>query len=157
MQNRLLEILNIVIQELDSFGTNSITLRHLSKKLAKRGICGKELDIALSWFNDRIHTQSMSLNQNVCYKNAIRILHPIERMNVSAEAFGYLLYLKNVGLIREDQIEMIIEKVLSSEIPKVTTQDIQMIAISVLFSLDELEKVTHRIVWTDDDNFDLIH
>jgi uncharacterized protein Smg (DUF494 family) len=78
-------------------------------------------------------------------------------MNVSAEAFGYLLYLKNVGLIREDQIEMIIEKVLSSEIPKVTTQDIQMIAISVLFSLDELEKVTHRIVWTDDDNFDLIH
>ncbi|MFQ6091256.1 MAG: DUF494 family protein [bacterium] len=152
MHQRLMEILVKLLREIDASGDGTVRLKDLSEKLRRQGFSKMELDAALSWLTDRLRVQGFGSKECPSSVQSVRVLHPVERMVLTPEAYGYLLHLENVGLIDKDQMEAVIEKAIFSGMSEVTVDDIKMITASVLFSPENPDWVSQASLWADDDS-----
>lgn len=152
MDERLMEILVRLLKEIDMSDNGAIRLKDLSETLRLHGFSETELDTALSWLTDRLTTQKIDSHNISPSQGSIRVLHPIERMILSPEAYGYLLHLENVGLIDRDQIEAVIEKALSSGLSEVTINDMKTITATVVVNSEDHNWFSSGAIWANDED-----
>lgn len=69
-----------------------------------------------------------------------RVLHYAERMLISPEAYGYLLELVNIGIIDQEAMEGIIERVMFHSSERITVDKVKKIIASYLFEYDSSTK-----------------
>lgn len=151
MQERLMEILLKLLREIDASGNDMIRLKELSDKLKGQGISELELDEALSWLTDRLQAQTYGATELSSSAGSVRILHPVERMVFTPEAYGYLLQLEHARLIDKDQMEAVIDRAMSKGSREITLTDIKMITAAVVFSPENSDWMTPASVLSDDD------
>jgi len=152
MQERLMNILVKLLKEIGTSGDTRMRLRELSEKLRGQGLSEREFTAALSWLTERLHVEEFESQEWVLSPRSVRVLHPVERMVLTPEAYGYLLHLENAGLIEKDQMEAVIEKAVSSGLRDVTVNDIKMITASLVFSPESSEWSSPAALWSDDDD-----
>ena len=152
MNERLVEILVKLLKEMDTSGDVAFRLKDLSETLRIQGFSETELDTALSWLTDRLQTQNVPSQHVSPSRGSMRVLHPIERMILTPEAYGYLLHLENVGLIDRDQMEMVIEKALSSGLSEVTLNDMKRITATVVINSDNHSWFSTPAMWANDED-----
>ena len=143
MQGKLIEILIILMQEINHRGIQSERMEVLSGELLNRGYSEQEISTAFSWVLER-----MNLNREIQEPDprSFRVLHNIEKVFISAEAFGYLLQLQWCGLINSDELERIIERALAAASPSMEVKEMNSIVMEVLFGDSEP-------YWLEGDNF----
>lgn len=121
MDHRIIDILVYLAKQFqnNSFGSTKDTdfnIEFVVESLQDEGYSQTEIDSALSWYfeNEKVRPQfhASFVNQNPA--RALRILHPIERVLINPEAYGFLVQIQQLGLISNDQLELIIDKSLSS-------------------------------------------
>jgi len=110
----------------------------LDKELSSRGYSADEIEHAVFWFSSRPGTFSLDGRRG----RSTRVLSEFERMSLSAEAYGYLFRLQNLGLVDARQFETIVARAIPVGADKVGIEDVKAIAYSVIFDKDpgELEE-----------------
>ncbi len=121
MDHRIIDILVYLAKH---FHTNSFGMAGgtefdvdiVVNSLQDEGYSQSEIDSALSWYfeNEKMRPQFRDKLSLPLETPAIRILHPIERVLISPEAYGFLMQIHQLGLISTNQLESIIDKALSS-------------------------------------------
>ena len=149
MQERIVEILMYVLNE-----------AHRTKKppgeidvtsLVQRGFTQQEIVTAFAWLNDRLSTSAKPIEgAPTRHEESFRVLHPAERFVISAEAFGYLIQLRQLNIVSAAELELIIERSMLSGFEQLTVDEIKAIAASVVFDPDRNESPRGRMLLNSD-------
>lgn len=136
MNERVVEILVYIMSEIRNNGKSSKNLELLSQDLVQRGYTEKEISSAFSWLLERMQSESEELvkNKGPRVKQAFRHLHEIERSIISTEAHGYIIQLKELGIIDEVEVEHVIERAMMLGASPVNVGDIKSVVTNILFN-----------------------
>ncbi|MEK7818747.1 MAG: DUF494 family protein [Bacteroidota bacterium] len=152
MQEKIVDIIVFILRKMKK----EIHLKDIDMKiLAKKGYTPNEISTALSWLEENISRKSKSTIEKSKNKtNAFRILHNIERGVINSEAFGYLIELKELGIINDVETENIIDRLMASELLVVSIEEMKAIVSSFILE----GKISGRnFTISPSHNFDTIH
>lgn len=139
MDQRIVEILIYLIGEIQSRRLELDEVDIISDDLVKRGFTENEISTAITYLFDRMQRQELEwkAESRQCYwPYSERVLHDVERLVLTTEAYGYLLQMKHLGLIDAMEMEQIIERSLLMGNTRVGLDDIKIIVASYLFDSD---------------------
>ncbi|HOQ49407.1 MAG TPA: DUF494 family protein, partial [Candidatus Kapabacteria bacterium] len=102
MSERILQIIVLVVKELHT--NDKLTESHI-KSLHKLGYTDVEISTALSWLVDR---EIAATDEET---HSFRMLNEMEKDLFTPEALGDLLQYQALGLISNDQIDFIIDRI----------------------------------------------
>jgi Smg protein len=149
MQEKIVEIIVYIIKEMrENKDLGDINLN----ELADYGYTETEISTALSWVIDKI-----SLGENLFLADkrerrfSYRIFHEAEKMVIDSQARGYMLLLRELGVVDEMDLELIIERVMLSGFQKADLKSIKSIIGSVMFDRDEGTSPGYRFLLTSHD------
>lgn len=136
MQERIVEIIIYLLEEFRQQQSDE-TYHDLSNELISRGYTEHEINFAFSWVFNHLQSKSAGKSEQFKYsESSNRILHDVERLIISTEAFGYLLQLKYLGLISDHELENIVDQLLSVGSPTVSLEDVKALTASMLLGSD---------------------
>jgi len=138
MNERVVEILIYIMSEIRRNQSVSTKLDILSQDLIQKGYTETEISSALTWLLDRMNQESEEVLQDIApaFRDSFRHLHEIERSIISTEAFGYLIQLRELGIIDEMDFEQILERALMLGVAHVSEVDMKSVVASILGSSD---------------------
>jgi len=141
MNERVVEILVYIMSELRNRRKGFDKVEALSDDLIKRGYTESEINAAFSWLFERIESESERVFTEPVtqLRNSFRILHDIEKVVITPKAYGYVLQLRELGLIDQADMEQIIERAMMLGLTTVDESDIKAIAASILFGSDPIQ------------------
>lgn len=140
MNERVMEIIVYIVNEMRSnqLWEDSNQFKLLSQKLEDSGYSQSEISYAFSWVLEKVNAEMTPETQNVQAPQTHRMLHDFEKLAISTNAYGYLIQLRELGLIDEMEMEQVIEKALLSETNPVTAHEMKLIVSQTLFKSDEI-------------------
>jgi len=130
MYERVVEIILFLMNELRSHKKLSDVDVSL---LSRNGYTQGEISTAFSWLFDRITVGQEQMTPLQGAPTSFRVLHEIEKMAIAPEAFGYLLQFQQLGLLRNDDIEAIIERIMAAGFMSVGLQEMKSFVAGYLF------------------------
>jgi len=149
MQEKIIEIIVYLINEMrHNKRLGEIDLR----ALADRGYTQTEISAAFSWLFDKINFgENVFIEEESNSPHSHRILHEVEKMIISPEAYGYLIQLREIGLIDEADIELIIDRIMVAGFSKVTVEDMKTVVAAVMFDFDDSDRIGSRLMLSSRD------
>jgi len=136
MQERIIEIIVYLLQEFQET-PNRESYPDLSKELVTLGYTEGEINLAFSWIFNHLQKDSSETQPEFHYANdSIRVLHDLEKLVIEPDAYGYLLQLMHLGMIKEVDLEDVIERALSIGSTQITLEDIKSLAAYAVFNPD---------------------
>ena len=98
MHERLIEVIMYLLKEFKSNRTNE-NYHSLSQELSAKGYSNVEINFALNWIFNNLSQKQGKINQDIEYSSrANRLLHQLERIILTPEAYGYLLQMHQLVL-----------------------------------------------------------
>lgn len=112
MREKILYIIEIIIKQILISKEIAFDEKGIIEYLLSEGYNIEEINAAFSWIREIIGAQNPAPSSKKIkgISNTMRILNPLERMNFSPEAYGFLIRLKEFGFIDDDMQEEIIER-----------------------------------------------
>ncbi len=136
MQERILEIIVYLLNELqqERKGLDKIDL---TRDLLVNGYTEGEVNLAFSWiFNHLKSTPQNRIDSDIDYTDQFEDYPEFERLIISPDAYGFLLKLIQLGVIKENDIEMFIERAIAYGKDDISVDDLKSIVATILFGLD---------------------
>ena len=121
-------------------------------KLADRGYTDSEVSTAFSWLFDKI---ALSVTQsNVTRlpkemevgKAPFRIYHDLEQSFLSSEARGYLIQLRELGLLADSEMELLIDRLWFTGSQDIGLEAVRDLAAAIIFDLDDSSHTGSRMM-----------
>lgn len=142
MFQRIIEIIIYVISELQSKQVEEIDL----DKLKNLGYTSSEISTAFSWIADsnnfgEILEQGTTISPE---KKYFRILHPAEEEFFTPEARNELIHYNLLGLIRNEDIENLIDRNVMSGYGRIDSEDLKSFIAGVIFDAFNQSNSHHR-------------
>ncbi len=116
------------------------------ENLAKLGYTQNEINTAFSWVYSKIYAGEKVFLEPKTDTKSYRFLHDAEQNIIFADAYGYLIQLKELGLINNLDIDLIIDKIMVSSYNIVSKEEMKSIIASYLLDLDEMNDKNSRIM-----------
>ncbi len=126
MEQHIVEILVILMRDYPEGAIQPDDFEPLTNDLIRRGYTQHEIETALFWFHSRQMNSETSTVAEELSSDSFRVLHDIERAVLSPQAYGYLIELKQLGLITLTELDAIIEKAVLLGGRKVDVEEIKM-------------------------------
>ncbi len=149
MRERIVEIIVYLMGELQ----NNTPIGEIDLSvLTSNGYTPAEISTAFSWLYDRIN-----LGENLITEvgkgsvHSHRVLHEAERMVFSPDAYGYLIQLREIGLIKEADIEAVIDRVMMAGYATAGMEEVKSIVASLLLEADDYFSVGSRVMLNSKD------
>lgn len=140
------KIIEIIVYLLGELKNNKQLAEVDMDNLAKLGYTQNEINTAFSWVYSKIFAgEKIFLDPNADTRSQ-RFLHDAEQNVVSSEAYGYLVQLKELGLINNMDIDLIIDKIMVSSYNYVSKEDMKSIIATYLLDLDEMNDTNSRVM-----------
>ncbi|SVC48372.1 uncharacterized protein METZ01_LOCUS301226 [marine metagenome] len=136
MSEKIMEILVLLMQHMQDEQGHFDDISDISEILTGQGYTHQEVTTALSWLFERLHERAEPLIDTAqpLRSKPNRILHSIEKLVISPEAYGYLIQLRGLGLIDDIQMEMLIERAMLTGARHISQKDMKSIAASILLN-----------------------
>lgn len=135
MKRNILDILTFIMSEIQSNPLQDIDFNSMVETLEEHGYSDEEISAAMDWISlhgDNIDRLVATPHPNVP-RPVWRQLGDTEKNAISPNAFGYLFRLRELELLRDDQMEAIIDRAVNLDLPSLNVEDMQdLIAIVVL-------------------------
>ena len=130
MKERIVEILIYIMSEMQTNkGIADIDFGDLREK----GYSQSEISAAFSWLYDNIRQNDIGVShEGTPVAGSRRVLHEVEKQMLSTEAQGYLIQLRELDLLDDRDLELVIERVVLSGFEKLTPSELQELVASVL-------------------------
>jgi uncharacterized protein Smg (DUF494 family) len=149
MQEKIIEIIVYLIQELQHdkrLGEIDLGL------LADNGYTPNEISTAFSWLFDKINLGENILNEEDSPSpHSFRMLHDAERNVITPEAHGYLIQLRELGLIDDLGMEQVIDKIMMAGFSRVDVDNIKSTVASIMFDFDDSTHIGSRVMLNSKD------
>lgn len=135
MQERIVEILVYLIGEL----RNNIPLTDIDLTvLSRKGYSTTEISTAFNWLYEKISDgENIITDTAPASPHSHRMLHDVERAVISAEAYGYVIQLRELGLITDMDIEVLIDRVMMSGYTSVDLAEIKTMVAQLMAENDD--------------------
>jgi Smg protein len=132
MKEKVVEILIYIMSEIQ--GNKRLSEIDLGD-LTRRGYTQSEISAAFTWLYDTMPLQDgVPVRPPDSLSGSVRILHDVEKAVLGIECHGYLIQLRELGLLDLTDFERVIERVMMSGEEKIDLEDLRMIIASVLLS-----------------------
>ncbi|MEK9135753.1 MAG: DUF494 family protein, partial [Bacteroidota bacterium] len=130
MKERIVEILIYIMSEMQANkGLADIDVGDLKNK----GYTQSEISAAFSWLYDNMKLNEVTIGRTgTPSEGSRRVLHDVEKQVLSTEAQGYLIQLRELSLLDDKDLEIVIERAIMSGFEKITPEELQEIVASVL-------------------------
>lgn len=148
MYERVVEIIMFLVNELQSnkqLGDVDISV------LAKNGYTQSEISTAFSWLFERMNVGQTMVDEGEANDASHRILHDVEKMVITPEAFGYLLQARQFKVLANRDVETIIERVMAAGFSKVGVPEMKSFIAGMLFDTESQHGSGGRISWNHND------
>ncbi|MBD3403660.1 DUF494 family protein [candidate division GN15 bacterium] len=147
------KILEIVVYLIDHIRENQGRLSDMddvSSDLRSMGYTDNEISSAYCWVMDRYGSgDSVYFSDFPDEHFSSRILTHAERFQFATDAHGFLLKLLNLGLIDDEQLEMVLDRGAMLGPKPITLEQVKLIATSYVFGeIGDLE----NLAWIDSDD-----
>ncbi len=148
MKEKVVEILMYLMSEMqDSKGLSEVDM----DELHNRGYTQSEISAAFSWLTDNMQSVNDGGSRSVqTTAGSHRVFHEAEKLVLSTEARGYVIHLRELGLLTDGDVETIIERSMMSGYEKLSVSEVRSIIASVLFSRVPASG-THRAMLSSED------
>lgn len=148
MNGKILEIVMFLIDYMRSRQGRLPASDDFSITLRNMGYTDHEISSAYFWLMNRFDNPPEEVFADFpAIGRSTRILTDSERMQLTTGAHGLLLKLLSFGLIDDEDLETILERVNFFGSEPVTEEQIKLVASSVVF--DGLDEITHIDSLTD--------
>lgn len=150
MHDRILEIVVYLMSHLNDRQDGLSSLDEMSTDLRSMGFTDNEISSAYSWLLKHFENYpgNFAISSDKADIRSVRILSDLERKLISPEAYGYLLQLKQLGLITIEQMEMILDRATLFDSDPLDISDIKILASATLFENGFSD--TSYAVWVGD-------
>ncbi len=136
MQERILEIIVYLLNELQQ-ERKEIDKIDLTRDLLVKGYTEGEVNLAFSWIFNHLKSPSQDrIDSDIDYTDQFEDYPEFERLIISPDAYGFLLQLIQLGVIKENDIEMFIERAIAYGKDDISVEDLKSIVATILFGLD---------------------
>ncbi len=136
MQERLIEVIMYLLKEFNRDETQN-DYRSLSQKLMASGYSNVEINFALNWIFNNLTEKNGAQDEAFEYSSrSSRLLHELEKIIFTPQAYGYLLQMRQLGLLNDAEFEEVVDEAIMSASPTVSVDDIKRIAALVIFGND---------------------
>ena len=151
MYTRVIEVIIQLMKNLSEYRYNLNDINSVTKNLSTLGYTNEEITAALVWLLKRLDSQTDTLDTLHQYipqerTETYRILHEVEQMVITPEAYGYIIQLRELGLLDDDQTERIIERAMGYNNQQVTVEDMKLVIASVFFDPDYIGWQNHSLL-----------
>ncbi len=132
MKERIVEILIHIMSEIQAHkGFADIDVGDLRNQ----GYSQLEISAALNWLYDNLQLhEADTIHEGRPAEGSRRVLHEVEKQMLSVEAQGYLIQLRELSLVDDRDLEMILERAVMSGYEKLSPAELQEIVAAVLLS-----------------------
>ena len=134
MGDRVLEIVVFLMSKIRDQQGRLDDLDEIATYLKNQGFTENEISSAYSWFLDHLQNDNEFLYNSTINANATRIFSDQERQLFSSEAIGYLLQLRHLGLLSDQQSEMVLERGSMIWTSSINLDQVKMLIETILFS-----------------------
>jgi uncharacterized protein Smg (DUF494 family) len=143
MQEKVIEIIVMILNEMrNSKGLEDIDV----KKLSNEGYTDAEINTAFAWIFSKIDSGDEILHTQESRTGSHRVYHPVERKILKRDAIGYLIQLKELGILSDSDAETVIDRLLSAGYQKVGAAEVKMIVSSMIFDSDSLSEIKGKLL-----------
>jgi Smg protein len=149
MREKIVEIIVYLMGEL----RNNIPLGEIDLSvLTNSGYTPTEISTAFSWLYEKIDLgENLVKEISKSSPHSHRVLHDAERMVFTPEAHGYLIQLRELGLISEEDIEAVIDRVMLADYVTAGMQETKSIVASILLESEDSRGIGSRIMFNGKD------
>lgn len=143
MQEKIIEIIVYILNEIKgSKQINDIDLN----KLNRDGYTEAEINSAFAWIFSKMDSGKKLFNEPPVTSNSHRFFHAAEQSILSTDAMGYLIQMKELGIISDLDLEMIIDKIFLSGYQKAGVDEVKLIISSLLFDFEDKSNSLDRLI-----------
>lgn len=143
MQEKIIEIIVFILNEMrNSKHINDIDL----KKLNKDGYTDAEINTAFAWIFSKIDTGEKVFDDKKRSGKSHRFFHEAEKNILTTEAMGYLIQMKELGIISDSDGETLIDKVLMAGYQRAGIDEIKLVLSTLLFDSEDRSNSLNHLV-----------
>jgi uncharacterized protein Smg (DUF494 family) len=149
MKEKVVELLIYIMTEIqDNKRISDIDLSDLKT----RGYTQSEISAAFSWIYENSELKGQRRSSRVrAGESSRRVLHDAEKAVLSTESQGYLIQLRELGLLDEKNFETVIERAMMAGYEKLSVTELREIVASVLFTRGGDDPSGNRLMLTSGD------
>jgi uncharacterized protein Smg (DUF494 family) len=136
MQERIIEAIVYLLTEMQQERSRKDKI-NLTHALLLKGYTEVEINLAFSWIFNHLQNpphESILPSEN---QDDLDQLDDLDELVIAPDAYGYLLQLLNLGVVRENDMQIIIERALAYGKDDINLDDLKSIVASIIFGLDE--------------------
>ena len=145
------KIIEIIVYLLSELKNNKQLTEVDMDKLENLGYTQNEINTAFSWVYSKIYAGEKIFVNDKKDTRSQRFLHDVEQNVITPEAFGYLIQLKELGLISNLDSDLIIDKIMVSSYNKVDREDMKMIIATYLLDIEDMNDTNSRMMINTND------
>lgn len=145
MGDRVLEIVVFLMSKIKDQQGQLDDLEEIASYLKNQGFTENEISSAYSWFLDNLQNNNEFLYNSSINSNAARVLSDQERQLFSPSAIGYLLQMRHLGLLNDQQFEMVLERGSMVWTSSINLDQIKILIETILFSESRAFEISGEI------------
>jgi uncharacterized protein Smg (DUF494 family) len=127
MQERIIEILVYLLKNRVSL-TNALTMK---------GYTETEINLAFAWiFNHLRSPVSGKGDHEQAINEEMDQFADADQLVISPEAYGYLLHLLDLGIMKDNDVEMFVERALAYGKEAINVDDLKSIVATIIFGME---------------------
>jgi len=115
-------------------------------QLETLGYTPNEINTAFSWIYSKIFTGDKIFAEADKISLSNRFLHEVEQNVITPQAYGYLVQLKELGLLNNMDIDLIIDKLMVTSYNKVDVDEMKYMIASYLLDLEDMNNTNSRMM-----------
>ncbi len=138
MNKRVLDILSIVMKEIRESFYGDIDLQLVMDILSDQGFTDDEISSAMNWLMSHGESIDRIIKGHPADvpKPVWRLLTHAEKEIISPEAYSYLFHLRELELLSDDEMERIIERAVSLQLPQLDVKEMQDLIAAVVLDFE---------------------
>jgi len=133
MERHIVEILVFLIKQFPQGAILPEEFEPLTKDLIGQGYTPNEIESALFWFYNRQENRGSEAESETLDSSSFRVLHEVEKTIFTPGAYGYLIELRQLGLLTLNEMNLIIEKAMLLGGRKVDLEDMKLFVAAQIF------------------------
>jgi uncharacterized protein Smg (DUF494 family) len=143
LYEKIIEIIVFLLSELK----NNKQLAEIDvDKLSNLGYTQNEINTAFSWVYSKIYSGERIFIDDTTESNSHRFLHDVEQNVIEPEAYGYLIQLRELGLINNMDVDLVIDRIMVSSFNRVDLADMKLMIASYLLDIDDMNNSNSRMM-----------
>lgn len=148
MQDKIIEIIVYILSEIKEINQLSeIDINLLSDK----GYSDSEINTAFAWIFSKLDEGELVFKNETDVTRSHRIFNLVEDKIFTVDAKGYLLLLRELGLLSDLDIDLVVEKVFLSGYQRIGIKELKKFIASLILNSESKSEILSRMILQNND------